>query len=82
MKKKRKNQRRKKKQSKLGSGTWHFWFLHSVTLLGFVIGYLIGGLSAAFSLGVLMYVSPYLASYQMRLSKAELSRFYKPEHKG
>ena len=77
-----KKSNRNTEESQLGAGTWHFWFLHIVTALGALLGFALGGWWVGLALGALMYSSPHLAAHQMRLSKKDMSRFYKLRSRG
>ena len=69
-------------ESQLGPGTWHFWFLHIVTILGAVLGFALGDWWGAMALGVLIYLSPLLLVPRMQLSRKDMSRFYRSRSRG
>jgi len=75
-----KKKKRNKKQSQFGKGKWHFWFLLVVTAIGFLTGFSAKGVWGGIAVGVFAYLSPILASVTypgIRVSKQDLSRFYK-----
>jgi hypothetical protein len=67
-------------KSKLGNGRWHFWFLITITILAFGVGYQGKDLYAGLVLGFCVYVLPVLISlrYRFDLTKGEIKRFYLP----
>jgi hypothetical protein len=71
-------------ESQLGSGTWHFWFLHTIVVIGALVGLIFGGWLGFVVLGAMMYVSPYMVARRrgMNLSKEDISRFYRRSRRG
>jgi len=67
------------KKSQLSEGGGHFWFLHGLTLLCFLFGYLVKGVEFALMLAGFIYLMPIFISFRfnMKLSKSDLSKFYK-----
>ena len=77
-----KNSKIKDKKGKVKNYSWHFWFLHFLTLLALYVGYSIGVengnvLMSTIIAGLLIYLSPlFLCFIRNFMSKSLMVKFY------